>query len=503
MDRAPHAAWPQGDGVADPLLEAFEARLADDPEGLVVESEAESLSAAALDRLARDLQQVLGRPVAACLQTSVAAHFLAGILALRRAGAAVVLLDPASAPADVDRVVRALSCEILVTSQGNRFDVRSAGASGASVASFDRPLPEGTAFVRMTSGSTGSPRGVALTTAQVLADDAAIGATFALPGKRIVAGVPLAHAYGFSVAALPALASRAILVAPEAGRPLAPLDAARRFGADVLATAPAWLAAATRLGRGLRWPASLTRVISASAPLAPEIAAAFAEATGLKACVLYGTSETGGTCADASGDAALRGTVGAPLPGVSVLLEPALGSADEASRVVIESPAVGLSYVPRVDVPRVDVPRVDVPGAEVPRAEAPEGDRVLGGGRFVTSDLARWQGGELQLVGRIDDVINLRGRKVMPSSIESVVARIPGVREALALGVPSATSADRIRVVVACDDGLAESDVIAWCRSRLPEHEVPRSVVIVAELPRTDRGKLRRTELAAAFGGPA
>lgn len=147
--------------------------------------------------------------------------------------------------------------------------------------------------------------------------------------------------------------------------------------------------------------------------------------------------------------------------------------------------------------------RVVVGSPAVTEGYWPEGDRRLGDGRFVTDDLATWDRGELRLVGRLSDTINVKGRKVNPREVEDVLAGLDGVLEVHVMGVPTPGGTDHIvRAVVACRSGdLTAEPVLAWCRARLTDYKVPRSVVFVDEIPRTDRGKLDRAALAALGSG--
>src|SRR6185369_5622057 len=242
---------------------------------------------------------------------------------------------------------------------------------------------------------------------------------------------------------------------------------------------PAYLQALLKLSQPPAWPASVRLVISASAPLPPDVAAQFDARFGRRVHVFYGASESGGICYDREGTAAVRGTVGEPVEGVTVRLERLDGDAEEGL-VTVESPAVAVGYLP-----------------------AP--DERLGDGRFVTSDLAVFEGSALRLRGRVDGLINVKGKKVNPTEIECVLQRMPGVSEVVAFGVPSAGKAsDTVRAVIACPGGgLGYDDVMAWCRAHLPEHKVPRSVVLVSAIPRTARGKVSREELLALVGGRA
>ena len=123
----------------------------------------------------------------------------------------------------------------------------------------------------------------------------------------------------------------------------------------------------------------------------------------------------------------------------------------------------------------------------------------------MTSDLGAFDGRELRLRGRVDALINVKGRKVDPGEIESVLQALPGVVEAVVFGVPSGDRAsDIVRAVIACPSGrLSYEEVLAYCRARLPGHKVPRSIVLVSAIPRTSRGKVSRAELIALAGGQA
>jgi long-chain acyl-CoA synthetase len=188
--------------------------------------------------------------------------------------------------------------------------------------------------------------------------------------------------------------------------------------------------------------------------------------------VFYGASECGGICYDREGSAALRGTVGTPLNGVTVEL------CDGAVRV--RSAAVGSGYVP------------------VAREE-------LSGGTFLAADLGTWtSGGELALLGRADALINAGGKKVHPAEVENVLREMPGVREVVVVGV-AAEQGEReiVRAVIACDPArVTYEEVAAWCRVRLAAHKVPRSILLVDDIPRTARGKIDRAALAGRVPAP-
>ena len=466
------------------LADAF-ARLADqEPWAPLVVSSSRSTSRGEVAALARAAAEVVGASPATHLVGLSAPNgpaFLAGVIALRQRGHGVLLLDPAAPLAERRRSCAALGARAMLScTQGWPIDSAEwvcAGIPDALPASEASP---DVGFVKLTSGSTGAPRGVAATEAALLADDSALARTMGLRADdRILGAIPMSHSYGFSSVALPALRRGSIAVVPDEEGPLAPLRAASAASATVFPSAPAYLQALLKLSQPPAWPASVRLVISASAPLPPDVAAQFHARFGRRVHVFYGASECGGICYDREGTAAVRGTVGEPVEGVTVRLE-RLDGDDEEGLVTVESPAVAVGYLP-----------------------AP--DERLGGGRFVTSDLAVFEGSALRLRGRVDGLINVKGKKVNPTEIECVLQRMPGVSEVVAFGVPSADKAsDTVRAVIACPGGgLGYDDVMAWCRAHLPEHKVPRSVVLVSAIPRTARGKVSREELLALVGGRA
>jgi long-chain acyl-CoA synthetase len=299
------------------------------------------------------------------------------------------------------------------------------------------------------------------------------------PEDRLLAAVPMSHSYGLSSLVLPALLRGTPLVLPEEGDLLAPFAAAEAAGATVFPTVPAYVEALLGLSHPPAWPASLRLVITAGAPLKPAVARRFREVFGLPLHVFYGASECGGICYDREGGAGERGTVGTPVEGVEIHLAPCPTGGTEggqlAGQVTVRSPAVATGYVPDAD----------------PR---------LAGGSFLGSDFAAWQDGELVLHGRLDDLINVKGKKVDPREVETVLAGLPGVCEVAVLGVPGRGS-DVVRAVIACRPGEISSDqVLRWCRDHLAAHKIPRSVILVPALPRTSRGKLDRPALLALPG---
>ena len=399
--------------------------------------------------------------------------FLAGVLGLRRAQCTVLLLDRAAPSADSGRVLAALGACAVLHADDDAAASQVAAYLEVIAGATAQPGPIDRAVIKLTSGSTGAPRGVAVSTDALLADEDALARTMGLRADdRLLATVPLSHSYGFTTLVLSALVRGLPLIMRADAGPFAPLTAAERCGATIFPTVPAYLQAVLRVAQPPPWPAGIRRFITAGAPLPPATAARFREASGRQVHVFYGSSECGGICYDRAGDAGERGTVGSPVDGVRISLAPV---DDEPGHglLTVHSDAVGDTYLPDPD----------------PR---------LGSGRFETADLAAWRGEEIALVRRVDRVVNVRGFKVDPTEVERVIATLPGVEEVAVTGTsPDDGIGTVLRAVVACRPGSIDAaQVAAWCRPRLADHKVPRSIVLVEALPRTARGKVDRAALS-------
>jgi acyl-coenzyme A synthetase/AMP-(fatty) acid ligase len=137
--------------------------------------------------------------------------------------------------------------------------------------------------------------------------------------------------------------------------------------------------------------------------------------------------------------------------------------------------------------------------------EMPEAtDRALHPGRFPwervlhTGDLFKTdEEGYLYFVGRKDDIIKSRGEKVSPREVENVLCRLPGVLEAAVVGVPDPLLGQAIKafVVLAPGERRSERDIIGHCLASLESFMVPKSVELVASLPKTDTGKVKKRAL--------
>ena len=463
----------------DEIVEAFDHRLRRSRDRILVRSTSWRVTVGDIDDWSRlAAERVYTARLSPGSVVGLAAPngpaFLAGFLALRRARCTALLLDHAAPAAERARVLSTIGGQAVLDCRTDtkartlhaRLDTVAHPTSNAN-----RP---DRAVIKMTSGSAGTPRGIAFGAEALLADEDALARTMGLrEDDRLVVAVPMSHSYGFTTLALAALVRGLQLIMPSDAGPLAPLIAADHCAATVFPTVPAYLQTLLRLSQPPQWPKTVRLFITAGAPLPVATAAKFRERSGRPVHVFYGSSESGGICFDRAGDAGERGAVGTPVDGVRISLT-AVDDPPGAGLLAVRSSAVGETYVPA-------------------------SNQSLSEGCFQTADLATWRNDEIVLLRRTDRVLNVRGFQVDPAEVERVLVALPGVDEVFVMDSSGSGGVGTLlRAVLACPTRTLDAGaVMSWCRTHLAEHKVPRSLVFVDALPRTSRGKIDRAALAA------
>lgn len=305
-------------------------------------------------------------------------------------------------------------------------------------------------LIKLTSGSTGAPRPLLFTDEQLLADGRQIIAAMGIRPEDLNLGViPWGHSYGLGNLVLPLLMQGTPILFGAAPLPHAIAAATAQWKPTVFPAVPALLHALAESTISPGELQSLRTIISAGAPLAPEIAIHFAEKFGKKIHSFYGSSETGGITYDATGDSAALGRgLGTALPGVRIEF-------GRSGRFTIASAAVYTLRNRRKCIHRMP---------DIGRLEA---------------------SGELQLLGRAGRFLKIAGRRLNLAEIEHVLRQLPGVRDALV--APHPERADALAAVIAGEiSSIALRDAL---RERLASWKIPRKWIVVPEFPLTPRGK--------------
>ena len=397
-------------------------------------------------------------------------------------------------------------------------ELEAAGAAeGSTALALGRLAPppaEALAYVLYTSGSTGQPKGVEVTHAnlaryaRIAADGYRLG-----PGDRVLQFATLT----FDASAeeiYPCLAAGATLVFRDAAAPPAPtglMELVARRGVTVLDLPTAYwhTLVAAREGGGTPLPESLRLVILGGEAALPEAVAAWRRSVGggVRLVNTYGPTEAtivSSWCDLAGADAPERPVgavpIGRPIPGTRLLVaDRALAPvpAGATGEVLIGGGGVARGYRGRPSL--------------TARNFVPDPFALVGGARLYRSgDLGRWlpKRGEIEFAGRLDDQVKVRGYRIEPGEVEAALAALPGVREAAVVARKEASGAHRLvaYVVAAPHEIEAEADMSAVrdrLAARLPPHMVPSAFVALDAMPLTAQGKVDRRRLPDPADGGA
>ncbi|MBY0399232.1 long-chain-fatty-acid--CoA ligase [Myxococcota bacterium] len=138
---------------------------------------------------------------------------------------------------------------------------------------------------------------------------------------------------------------------------------------------------------------------------------------------------------------------------------------------------------------------------EATAAAYPEGRGADGLGWFRTGDAGYVKDGYLFIHDRVKDMIVSGGENIYPAEIENVLMAHPAVSDVAVIGVPSEQWGETVKAIVVDEPGRGASDaeLIAWCRERLAHYKCPTTVDRIAAIPRNPSGKVLKTELREPY----
>jgi len=342
--------------------------------------------------------------------------------------------------------------------------------------------PEDLAAIVYTSGTTGRSKGAMLTHRNLGSNALALVEQWGFTrGDTLLHALPIYHIHGLFVAVHCALMSGSRMLW------LAKFDPAEVRA--LLPRATVMMGVPTFYTRLLADPAfgaadckSMRLFISGSAPLLPDTFEEFKRRTGHTILERYGMSETGMNTSNPLDGERIGGTVGLPLPGVSVRIA-SDGSAGGVGGIEVKGPNVFAGYWRMPDKTR---------------------EEFTSDGFFRTGDMGELlPNGYLRIVGRAKDVVITGGLNVYPKEIEEKIDALPGVAESAVIGVPDADFGEAVTAIVVARPGfeLNEEDLIAALKSEIASFKVPKRVHFVDELPRNAMGKVQKNLLRERFAG--
>lgn len=369
----------------------------------------------------------------------------------------------------------------LLTGGGGSFEAGLNAAPLAAEALADSDL----AALIYTSGSTGAPKGV------MLAHDNMDAAARSIAGylentaaDTLLVVLPMSFGYGLNQLVTAMLTGATLVIEKSFAFPQAIFEKIRDERVTGFALVPA-MAAMMMQARDLDPSlfASLRYITSAAAPLPPaHLGWLGAFLPHVRIFCMYGQTECTRIAYLPPGEIEIRpGSVGKAIPGVWTEI------VDEAG-IAVPPGTVGELVVTGANVMR-GYWRNEAATRKALRPDPRTGARRLHTGDLFTADAD----GYLTFVARTDDIIKSRGEKVAPKAVEDVLHRMPGITEALVVGVPHDVLGQVVKaLVVASDTALTERDVMRFCAQNLEDHMVPKLVEFRQFLPKTDSGKASR-----------
>ncbi|MBB4637955.1 non-ribosomal peptide synthetase [Longimicrobium terrae] len=487
---------------AETVVGRFAAQAARRPDAVALVAEGVSFTyadlAARVERMAARLRAAGARPdrpVAVVAEHSAAA--VVGMMGAMASGGAYLPVDAAH-PAERIAYTLADSGATVVAVQAHLRDrlpptdlpvlVIEEDAEDGGTGMLDLPDPDSAAYVLYTSGSTGAPKAVVVSHAAALANVDAVSARFGITAEDGV--------LGFSSLTFDPSVEQILIALLSGGRLVmrgSKLWTPAEFAARVAEEGITYLDLPTAYWNQLVDDSAALALVRRHVRLAciggesmvTERARRWVQAPGTGVLVNgYGPTETVVTAAlytvpEGFGAEALpaRTPVGTPPAGRTLrVLDARLRLLAEGvpGELYIGGPVGARGYLGR---PALTAERF------VPDPFGEPGSRM-----YRSGDLARWNGGELEFLGRADMQVKVRGFRVEPGEVESVLRTHPGVRDVAVAARPDAAGENRLIAYVAGE--VDEAELRDLCASRLPVYMVPQVIVPVDALPVTRNGKV-------------
>jgi long-chain acyl-CoA synthetase len=477
----------------NPLLDAFERVCAERADKMSAGDQAlafdyKTLRAVAAG-LARQIEARTQRPHVGILAPTSAVG-AAAIFACWYAGRVPVPLNFLLSPPEIGRIIGDAGLDFILTVPHFQSAVAATGLDHVvlgveSLAPGQRAAPDvradDAAVILYTSGTSGDPKGVRLSYENLARNaQACIEHARIRPEHVWLSPLPQFHTFGFTALTVtPLLLGSAVWYLPRFS-PVALAHMVAEKKVSVLIAIPSMFAAVLNLKSAERATfQTLEYTISGGEPLPDKVYRGFQDRFGVTICEGYGMTETSPVVSLNTPWDNRPGSVGRPIPGVSVSAVDKHGvelAAGHTGELVVRGHGVMLGYHNK------------------PEATA----AVVRAGALWTGDMGCVDAdGFVHVTGRAKEMIIVSGENVYPREIENVLAEHPAVREAAVIGVHDDVRGELpAAFVILKDDAVAsELELREYCRSRLAGYKVPRWVRIATELPRSPTGKILKRAL--------
>ncbi len=498
------------------LPRAFHATTVRHPDRAALTIDGATVTHGALDRLAakaggwlREQDVGPGQRVLLCGQTSL--DFVVAYMGILRIGGVVVPAGATLTEHELRHLVED-SGAVCAVAQGDALDklvsisrggtlrlVVALGGDAEGVPSLRQGTSEGeavdprdakgdeAALLAYTSGTTGRPKGVPLSHANLLSSIRAVMRAWRWnPEDVLVHALPLSHQHGLGGVHASLLSGSRTVVH---GR----FDPSRLCASVESEKATVLFAVPSMYERLAAWEgikgvdfSSLRLAVSGSSGLSPALASTVSSLLGLDVLERYGSTESGLSVSNPYDGPRRFGTVGLPLPGTELAVVDGEGRPlppGTDGEILLRGPQVFSGYLGLPDATH---------------------DSFYPGGWFRTGDVGRLdpEDGYLAVTGRLKELIISGGLNVYPREVELALEDHPAVDKAAVVGVPSERWGEEVVAFVVAARGheVNAEELTAHARQRLSAYKCPKRFLEISQLPRNEMGKVLRGELVRTAG---
>lgn len=378
-----------------------------------------------------ELKNIETRLIAICLGNPF--DLLSVLFYIRESGGSVLFIHPETPLENALTLSRTAGCSFLI-----HRDYREIYATGGTF-SLHQP-----SIIQYSSGTTGEPKLIERTWANIERETTYYNRKSYFDSSEIpVILVPLVHSYGLGSGVLASL--------KRGSKPVIITERNPKFIAHMIKKTPKSIVYGTPLFFNLLFSlkdSELTfhKVVSSGAPLSEKLLAQLKNSSN-EVFQQYGSTETG--CIALGENLTSATDVGNPLSYLTVTINDDSGLGE--IKVAFDNKVIH------------------------------------------TRDLGYFsQNGSLNIMNRLDDLINVGGQKVIPYEVETVIARLDNVREVVVYKTKHPIFGEAVKAMVAASGSITVAMIKEWCQKYLPPFKIPYRIELVAEIPKTPNGKISR-----------
>ncbi|HZM82055.1 MAG TPA: AMP-binding protein [Candidatus Limnocylindrales bacterium] len=429
-----------------------------------------------VDRSASALLGAGATKVAIVLPNTI--EFVVALLGAMRAGVLAIPVNPGFTERELRHVITDSGADLVIDP-----DHPLSLDSVTPVNELPEVADDSVALLLYTSGTEGTPKGAMLTHGALIANHrqiAEIKPPIMSESDVVLLALPLFHAYGLNSGLGAVIWYGACGIVTTESDPVATAGLIALHRITVAVGVPPMYRAWGELPNGPELLRSLRLAVCGAAALDPADASRFTQRTGVAVHIGYGLTETAPVLTSTLASGSIKpGSIGKPLPGVSLKLVNAFGEmsdddpgygADDEGEIVVRGDNLFVGYWPD---------RRGGPGQD---------------GWWRTGDVAYADAdGDLFIVDRIGELIIVNGFNVYPAEVEQVLTAHPAVAEAAVLGVADPATGHAVHAyVVRSDSAVTDDELQAHCAANLARFKRPATIEFVDELPHSAIGKVRK-----------